>query len=115
MNKNSFAPIMIALWEKLKIKWHIESDKRMAWIFIIFAITGSSVSLIRKPVTKWLFQKTTFSSLAWYEFIITFVIVYIIYQILLFTIGSLLGEHQFVKWFVIKMNKRIFPFIGPKA
>jgi len=26
----------------------------------------------------------------------------------------LLGEHQFVKWFVLKMNKRIFPFLQKK-
>jgi type IV secretory pathway component VirB8 len=66
---------MKALWEKLKVKWNIQSDKRMAWIFIIFAL---------------------------------------IYQILLFSIGSVLGEHQFVKWFVLKMNKRIFPFLQKK-
>jgi manganese efflux pump family protein len=105
---------MKALWEKLKIKWNIQSDKRMVWIFIIFAITGSSIAFVRRPITISLFAKSTYAELIWYELIITFVIVYFMYQILLFTIGSLLGEHQFVKWFVLKMNKRMFPFLQKK-
>lgn len=105
---------MRSLWEKLKIKWNIESDKRMVWIFIIFAITGSSIAFVRKPITMSLFEKSTYAELIWYELIITIVIVYFMYQILLFTIGSLLGEHQFVKWFVLKMNKRMFPFLQKK-
>lgn len=105
---------MKTLWEKLKIKWNIQSDKRMAWIFIIFAITGSSIAFVRRPITMSLFEKSTYAELIWYELIITIVIVYFMYQILLFTIGSLLGEHQFVKWFVVKMNKRMFPFLQKK-
>ena len=105
---------MKALWEKLKVKWNIQSDKRMAWIFIIFALTGSSIGFIRRPLTMALFQKTTYGELIWYELFLTVVIVYFIYQILLFSIGSLLGEHQFVKWFVLKMNKRIFTFLQKK-
>ena len=105
---------MKALWEKLKVKWNIQSDKRMAWIFIIFALTGSSIGFIRRPLTVALFQKTTYGELIWYELLLTVVIVYFIYQILLFSIGSVLGEHQFVKWFVLKMNKRIFPFLQKK-
>ena len=34
--------------------------------------------------------------------------IYFTYQIFLFVIGSILGKYKFVKWFVVKMNKRIF-------
>ena len=105
---------MRVLWEKLKTKWNIQSDKRMIWIFIIFALTGSSIGFVRRPITMSLFQKSTYAELIWYEVMITVVIVYFMYQILLFTIGSLLGERQFVKWFVLKMNKRMFPFLRKK-
>lgn len=105
---------MRVLWEKLKTKWNIQSDKRMIWIFIIFALTGISIGFVRRPITMSLFQKSTYAELIWYEVMITVVIVYFMYQILLFTIGSLLGEHQFVKWFVLKMNKRMFPFLRKK-
>jgi len=99
--------------QKLKYKWNIESDLQLLWIFIIFAITGSSIVFVRKPITEYLFDKSTYGHLSWYELIITIIIVYFIYQIFLFVIGSILGQHKFVKWFVIKMNKRLF-FIKTK-
>ena len=105
---------MRSIWEKWKEKWNIESDRRMAWIFLIFAITGSSIGFVRKPVTQFLFDKSTYGELVWYELIATIVIVYFIYQVLLFVYGSILGEHKFVKWFVLKMNKRMFPFLRNK-
>ncbi len=100
------------MWEKLKTKWNIESNKRMAWIFVIFAITGSSIGFARRWLTQLVFGKSSYGELHWYELIFTIICVYFIYQILLFVIGTLLGEHKFVKWFVLKMNKRIFPFIN---
>ncbi len=102
---------MKSLWNKLKVKWNIESDKRMAWIFLVFALTGSSIGFVRKPVVHFLFNKETYSQLNWYELIITIVIIYFVYQINLLIVGTLMGEHKFVKWFVLKMNKRLFPFI----
>lgn len=105
---------MKVFWEKLKVKWNIESDKRMAWIFVIFAITGSSITQVRKPITEWIFDKSTYGELHWYEFILTFILIYFVYQLFLFAIGSLLGEYRFVKWFLIKMNKQIFPFFKKK-
>ena len=103
---------MRSIWDKWKKKWDIESDLRMVWIFVVFGITGTSVTFVREPVTTYLFEKTTYGQLNWYEWIITLVIVYIVYQFLLLTVGTILGEHKFVKWFVIKMNKRILPFLA---
>jgi hypothetical protein len=101
-------------WGKLKVKWNIESDRRMVLIFFIFAITGSSITLVRKPITNLLFGKNTYGELVWYELIATVVFIYFIYQFFLFIIGTLLGEHKFVKWFLLKMNKRMFPFLRDK-
>lgn len=102
---------MKSFWEKLKVKWNIDTDRRLAWIFVIFAITGSSIGFVRRPVTQFFFDKSTYGELAWYELVLTIIMVYYIYQVLLFCIGSILGEHKFVKWFVLKMNKRMFPFL----
>lgn len=109
--KNSFAIGMKSVWEKWKVKWGVETNARMAWIFVIFAITGTSITQVRKPVTLFLFDKSTYGELSWWQFILTLVAVYFIYQIFLFVIGSLLGEHKFVRWFVLKMNRRMFPFL----
>lgn len=87
-----------------KEKWGVHTDKRMIWIFIIFAITGSSTVVVRKYLFKILgvdIQNATVS------FIVKFVAIYIVYQFMLFAVGSLLGEHKFVKWFLVKMNARL--------
>ena len=102
---------MKSIWKKLKVKWNVETDIRMIRIFIIFALTGSSVTLVRKPFTTLFFDKITYGELQWYELIVTIVAVYFVYQVLLFIIGSILGEYKFVRWFLLKMNKRFFPFL----
>lgn len=94
--------------QSLKNKWNVKSDVELLWIFFIFAVTGSSIVYVRKTITNYLFNKSTYGELEWYELIITIIIVYFVYQIFLFVIGSILGKHKFVKWFVLKMNKRIF-------
>ncbi|MEY2924153.1 MAG: hypothetical protein RLZZ337_701 [Bacteroidota bacterium] len=96
-------------WEILKNKWGIESDRRMIWIFIIFAITGSSIVFVRKPIQIWLFNEEHFWSLDWYKMIVITLLVYVVYQIHLIVIGTVLGEHSFFKQFLLKMNKRLIP------
>ncbi|MBT8326628.1 MAG: diacylglyceryl transferase [Bacteroidia bacterium] len=102
---------MKSVWKKLKVKWNIESDLRLAWIFVIFSVTGSSIVFVRKPVQIFLFEESDFWSLPWFQMIVITVIIYFVYQIHLFIIGSILGEFKFVKWFILKMNKRMFPFL----
>jgi hypothetical protein len=98
---------MRSIWDKWKEKWNVKTDRRMAWIFVMFAITGSSIAYIRRPFTELMFNKSRYAELNWYEFILTFVLVYLVYQVFLFVIGTLMGEYKFVKWFIVKMNKRI--------
>ena len=95
---------MKRIWEIWKEKWGVKTDKRMSWIFIIFAITGSSTVFVRKFLFNTLGIEIENATLA---FIVKFVAIYVVYQFMLFTIGSLLGEHKFVKWFLIKMNSRL--------
>ena len=96
-------------WNALKKKWNIETDKRMAWIFVIFAITGSSTMVVRKNLFRVLGIEIE-NPIA--GFFVKLVAILVIYQILLFVVGSLMGEHKFVKWFVSKMMSR---FTGKKG
>ncbi len=111
--KSSFAQAerMRKIWERLKVKWNVDTDRRMVWIFIIFAITGTSITFVRQPFTEHFFEKSTYGELHWYELLITLVVIYIVYQFFLFTIGSIMGEYKFFRWFILKMNKRMFPFL----
>ena len=100
---------MRKIWTKWKIKWGIESDRRMIWIFVIFAITGSATVFVRKGLFRALGIEIESPVLA---FFIKLVAIYFIYQLLLFTLGTLLGEHKFFWWFIKKMNRRM---IGKKT
>lgn len=99
---------MKRLWDKLKVKWEVESDMRMAKIFLIFAITGSATVFVRKGLFAFLGIEFDNAVLG---FFVKLFAIYFIYQVMLFTIGSLFGEWKFFGWFIKKMNMRM---IGKK-
>jgi len=95
---------MKRIWQIWKEKWGVKTDLRMSWIFVIFAITGSSTVVVRKFLFIMLGINIENAILS---FLVKFVAIYLVYQVMLFTIGSIMGEHKFVKWFLIKMNLRL--------
>lgn len=97
---------MKKIWNTWKEKWGVETDSRMLWLFLVFAITGSTTVFVRKGLFKFLGIDIEHAVLA---FVVKILAIYLVYQILLFVIGTLMGEHQFVKWFLKKMNKRLIP------
>jgi len=95
-------------WKKLKEKWGVETDKRMVLIFVIFAITGTSTLFVRKYLYT---QLGIDIDPPWLKLTVKIVAIYLIYQLLLISIGTILGERKFFIWFLKKMNKRL---IGKK-
>ena len=100
---------MIRIWNIWKEKWGVETDRRMAWIFLVFAITGSSTVVVRKYLFSVLGIDIQNAVVA---FIVKFIAIYIVYQFMLLIVGTIMGEHKFVKWFLIKMNARL---VGKKS
>jgi len=76
----------------------------MTWIFIMFAITGSSTVVVRKFLFSALGIEIANATIS---FIVKFVAIYFVYQVMLFVVGTLMGEYRFVRWFLIKMNSRL--------
>lgn len=95
---------MKRIWNLWKEKWGVQTDRRMTWIFIIFAITGSSTVVVRKFLFSSLGIDIQNATIA---FIVKFVAIYFVYQCMLFVVGTIMGEHKFVKWFLLKMNARL--------
>ncbi|MEM9544515.1 MAG: DUF6787 family protein [Bacteroidota bacterium] len=95
---------MKRIWELWKEKWGIKTNARMTWIFIMFAITGSSTVVVRKFLFQALGIEIENAAIA---FVVKFVAIYFVYQAMLFVIGTLMGEHKFVKWFLLKMNSSL--------
>ena len=97
---------MIKIWKKWKTKWNVESDKRMAWIFLVFAITGMLTVVVRKGLFEYLGIDIENGTL---RFLVKLIAIYFVYQLMLFTVGTIMGEGKFVRWFIAKMNKRLIP------
>ena len=97
---------MLKIWNKWKIKWKVETDRRMLWIFLIFAITGSTTVIVRKSIFKF-FNISIENDII--HVIVKLVMIYVVYQLLLLLIGTIMGEGKFVRWFLAKMNNRLIP------
>ena len=98
--------------DRLKQKWNIKSNFQILVIFVVFAITGSASLYVGKPVLSWLdIQRANFSEdflwggLGYYS--LRILVIFPIYQVLLITIGSLLGQFQFFWNIEKKMFKRL--------
>jgi uncharacterized protein YybS (DUF2232 family) len=96
---------------KLKERWGIQSNTKLAIIFIVFAITGSLSAYLAKPILNFLeltrssFPEHFFGAFSYYS--LRILIIFPIYQILLVAIGSLFGQNKFFWNFEKKMLSRL--------
>lgn len=105
--ERNFADRMVEklnFWNKLKRKWNIETDLQAIWIFVIFAITGSSLLFVKEPVVNFFhLREIQPRALFWVIYILFF---YFFYQVLLISWGTLLGQRKFFWWMLKRMNGR---------
>lgn len=92
--------------EKLKERWGIEQNWQIVVILIVFAITGSTASVIGKPILNF-FQITPNSLGTFIYWIIRIVLLFVMYQFLLVFFGWLFGQHKFFWNFEKKMLSRL--------
>ena len=77
---------------RLKEKWKVKSSGQFAVIIIVFALTGSTVLLIKKPIVDYFTtdgEKSTIFTVLYLIFILP------IYNGILLFYGSLLGQFNF--------------------
>lgn len=94
------------MWEKLKLRWGVASNAQMIVIFIVFAITGSSITLIRRPIFELLGVSSETS--LWISVPLYLAVIFPAYSILLLLIGTLFGQFRFFWEFEKKMWGRMF-------
>jgi hypothetical protein len=79
-------------FDRLKVKWGIESNKQLVIIFIVFGLTGSlSVRLAKPALDFFNIQIENFEPIFWgdlWYWILRILIVFPVYQLLLILIGS---------------------------
>ncbi|MFT4942964.1 MAG: hypothetical protein ACI8RH_000702 [Flavobacteriales bacterium] len=87
--------------KKLKERWNIDSNWRLAIVFIVFSITGSSAAKFAGPITE---SIGITKELDWYFYWpVRILIVFPVYQVLLVLFGWLFGEFHFFWGFEKKM------------
>ena len=97
--------LVLIIFKKLENKWVVKQRWEIIRIFIVFAITGSSSLLVGRPFIK--FIGITKENLNVFVYWILYIIIGLIfYQILLVTIGYLLGQGKFFWEFEKKMLRR---------
>ena len=77
---------------RLKEKWKVKNSSQFALILITFALTGSTVIIIKKPIVDYFTidgEKSTIFT------IIYLICILPIYNIILLFYGSLLGQFNF--------------------
>lgn len=98
----------MAQWiDKLKVRWKLGSTWQVIIILIVFACTGTTVLLIKRPLFTYWFpegEKPLWANITYYVLILP------VYNILLLAYGFVFGQFKFF-W---EFEKRFFSRIMSK-
>ncbi len=94
---------------RFRKRWHLESNLDFFLVLLSFSLAGMAVLRVRRFVfaLAGIGESTPFIL----KFLLWLAVVFPSYYCLLFIIGSLLGQYQFVKPFAQRGLGRIFPFL----
>ena len=90
----------------LKDKWDLKSNFQLVIILIVFAITGSSSLYISKPLMEFLSISNDSMNVILY-WILRFIIVTLVYQLVLLVVAFLFGQFNWFWNFEKKMLKKM--------
>lgn len=96
----------MAQWiEKLKSRWNLKSTTQVIIVLIVFACTGTTVLLIKRPLFAYWFpdgEKPLWASITY------FILILPVYNVFLLFYGFVFGQFKFFWEFEKKFFKRIF-------
>lgn len=95
------------MFERLKKRWGIESNKQVLLVLLVFAITGSTTVYLKKMFFE--FVGITAETSLWMKIPVYLVVVLFIYNVLLLAYGFLFGQFQFFLRFEKKFFSRFVP------
>ncbi|MAT79896.1 MAG: diacylglyceryl transferase [Flavobacteriaceae bacterium TMED238] len=94
------------MFQYLKEKWNLKSNFQLVIILIVFAITGSSSLYISKPLMEFLSISNDSMNVISY-WILRFIIVTLVYQLVLLVVAFLFGQFNWFWNFEKKMLKKM--------
>lgn len=92
--------------EQLKSRWNLKSTGQVIIVLIVFACTGTTVLIIKKPLFAYWFpdgEKPLWASITY------FILILPVYNIFLLFYGFVFGQFKFFWNFEKRFFKRIFP------
>lgn len=93
------------MFEKIKIRWNIQSNFQVVIILLVFAITGSTTVVVKKAVFD-LIQITSETAL-WIKIPVYIIVILAVYNFLLLVVGFLFGQFIFFWEFEKKFFSRL--------
>ena len=95
----------MAKWiESLKIRWHLKNTWQVIIILMVFAFTGTTVLLIKRPLFEFWFPD---GEMPLWADITYYVLILPVYNILLLAYGFVFGQFSFFWDFEKRFFKRI--------
>ncbi len=92
--------------DRLKKRWNLHSAWQVVIVLIVFACTGTTVLLIKKPLFAWWFpdgDKPLWASISYW------ILIFPVYNVFLLMYGFIFGQFKFFWEFEKKFFSRIFP------
>jgi hypothetical protein len=89
--------------QRLKERWKVDTAGRVILILIVFALTGTTVVLIKFPILNFLFP----GGVPGWAWVIYYVLILPVYNVLLLGYGALFGLFRFFWEFEKKSLLRI--------
>lgn len=89
--------------DKLQQKWGLKSLWQVVIVLIVFACTGFTVLLIKRPVTNYITDYGQTND--WFK-IVYWIMIFPIYNVILLTYGFLFGQFEFFWAYEKKMLNR---------
>lgn len=94
----------MSYFKKLKDKWGLESAKQVVIVLVVFALTGTTVLVIKNPVLS-LFTEN--GEVATWAKVTYYILILPIYNVILLGYGFLLGQFDFFFEYEKKMLRRM--------
>jgi hypothetical protein len=90
--------------EKLKARWKVKSAFQVIIILVVFACTGTTIALIKKPIFASMFPDGDIPT--WIK-IMYWVLILPIYNVVLLIYGFIFGQFKFFWEFEKRMFRRM--------
>lgn len=91
--------------EKLKNRWQLKNITQVLWVLLVFALTGTTVLLLKKPLLAWAFPEGNHP--IWFS-VMYYILILPFYNLILLIYGAIFGQFSFFWNFEKKFFNRIF-------